>query len=207
MEGGLVESAARIDEPDDRRIYGLTVAEVVENCDKQHAGRVKVRFSWLPGFEPWARLALVDRGMFFIPQVGDEVLVNLNRGDVSEVYVVGCLWNGKDQPPAKEEDDPKNKRIIKTPSEQSVTFDDKAGSIVIKSKDNHKIEISPSQIKITMAEDKASVTLSSSGGISIDSTSSITLKADTIKIEGTSEVKIGKTTSTTTIAGKQILIG
>src|SRR5947209_20520328 len=105
MENGLVENAARIDEPDDRRIYGLTVAQVVKNCDETHAGRVQVRLPWLPGHEPWVRLSLVDRGVYFIPQEGDEVLVAGNRGDISELYIVGCLWNGKDKPPAQNNGD------------------------------------------------------------------------------------------------------
>jgi uncharacterized protein involved in type VI secretion and phage assembly len=185
MEGGLVESAARIDEPDDRRIYGLTVAQVVKNRDETHAGRVQVRFSWLPGYEPWARLALVDRGVFFIPQVGDEVLVNMNRGDVSEVYVVGCLWNGKDQPPAIERDDPVHKRIIKTPTGHNVTFDDQAGTVTITSADLKHITLTKDHIEIAIDEKATSaITIDKSGDVTIKAQTSIKLDAPSISISG-----------------------
>ena len=50
---------------------------------------------WLPGFMPWARLSTqmagMGRGSFFVPQIGDEVLVAFNHGDVREPYVLGTL--------------------------------------------------------------------------------------------------------------------
>ena len=59
---------------------------------------------WLPGLMPWARLsnmmAGMGRGSFFVPQIGDEVLVAFNHGDVREPYVIGTLWNTMDRPPA-----------------------------------------------------------------------------------------------------------
>ena len=40
-----------------------------------------------------------DRGTFFMPDVGDEVLVAFLAGDPQHPFVVGALWNGKDKPP------------------------------------------------------------------------------------------------------------
>ena len=69
--------------------------------------RVQLALPWLPGYQPWARLANqsagTDRGSYFVPQAGDEVLVAFNHGDVREPYVLGSLWNTIDKPPA---DDP-----------------------------------------------------------------------------------------------------
>jgi uncharacterized protein involved in type VI secretion and phage assembly len=41
-----------------------------------------------------------DRGFFVLPEVGDEVLVGFEFGDFDSPYVLGGLWNGKDNPPA-----------------------------------------------------------------------------------------------------------
>jgi phage baseplate assembly protein gpV len=51
----------------------------------------------------WARVAVpfagAERGAFFIPDVGDEVLVGFVQGDPRQPVVVGSLWNGRDAPP------------------------------------------------------------------------------------------------------------
>ncbi len=39
-----------------------------------------------------------DRGSWFMPDVGDEVLVSFEHGDPSRPYVLGGLWNGTDSP-------------------------------------------------------------------------------------------------------------
>ena len=59
---------------------------------------------WLPGRSrgrgsPPDRPGMA-RGTYFIPQIGDEVLVAFNHGDMREPYVIGCLWNTLDRPPA-----------------------------------------------------------------------------------------------------------
>jgi phage baseplate assembly protein V len=184
MNGGLVDSATQIDAPDDRRIYGVARARVIANCDRTNLGRVQVRLPWLPGYEPWARLASTDQGTYFIPKVDDEVLVVFNNGDVSEPYVIGQVWNKDKRPPAEEEGDPVNKRIIRTPKKHEIVFDDQAKSIAITSADGHQIKISPSEIKITMAEDKGSLTLNKSGDITVKASSSVTIDAPTINLQG-----------------------
>ena len=40
-----------------------------------------------------------NRGTWFVPEVGDEVLVAFEHGDVKEPYVIGALW--KTRPPAE----------------------------------------------------------------------------------------------------------
>jgi len=213
MNGGLVDSATQIDAPDDRRIYGVAAAQVIANCDETNQGRVQVRLTWLPGYEPWARLALLDRGIYFIPQKGDEVLVAFSHGDIREPYIVGQLWNGLDHPPARTQGDPINKRVIRTRKDHEIAFDDQTKSITITSVDKHQIEIKESQIKITMAEDKASVTLSSTGDVTIKSSSRISLEAETISIKGTKVCITGETSvevdgkTQCSIKGAQIFIG
>jgi phage baseplate assembly protein V len=207
MENGLVESAARIDEPEDRRIYGLTVAQVVKNCDETHAGRLQVRLPWLPDHEPWARLSLLDRGIYFIPQVGDEVLVASNRGDISELYVVGCLWNGKDKPPAQKDGDPVNKRVIRTPNGHDITFDDDAGTLTITSSSKKQITMSEDSIELAIDENASSaITVDKNGNLTIVASSKIRLVAPTIEIIGGSE-QDPVPSGTCTIDGSRINIG
>src|SRR5262249_40976203 len=90
------------------RWYGVMVALVVDIKDPDNQGRVKVTLPWSIDaggvrYEAWARLATMlggnNRGSWFIPDVDDEVLVAFEHGDVRRPYVIGGLWNGKDQAP------------------------------------------------------------------------------------------------------------
>lgn len=89
---------------------GLFLAEVVSVADPEHRARVQIRlfaFDGVDGHDApvWARVAAAfagrARGAFFIPDVGDEVLVGFVQGDGRQPVVVGSLWNGRDAPPEK----------------------------------------------------------------------------------------------------------
>lgn len=88
-------------QPDIPRIEGFVVGIVTNNQDLDKMGRVKVTFPWLhSSFESdWARCvqfgAGKEWGAQFIPEVGDEVLVGFEFGDLRRPYVVGGLRNGK----------------------------------------------------------------------------------------------------------------
>ena len=71
---------------DDGRITGVVLGIVTNNNDPDKLGRVKVRFPWLSGSTEshWARVATPmagnGRGLYFLPEVDDEVLVLFERG-------------------------------------------------------------------------------------------------------------------------------
>ena len=83
--------------------HGAYLAEVVAVNDPESLARVQVRllgFDGVPNQDAplWARVAVpfagADRGAFFLPDVGDEVLVSFVGGDPRLPVVVGGLWNG-----------------------------------------------------------------------------------------------------------------
>lgn len=188
MDGGLVDTAAQAEAPVDRRIFGVAPAQVLNNVDETGKGRVQVRLPWMPGYEPWARVCVLvagdSQGTYFIPQVGDEVLLAFSQGDVREPYVIGSLWNGQDQPPADAPDDPINTRLIRTPSGHEVAFDEIEGSISITSSDGQKITLDPEKIEVANADGTAVLTLETDGSITIKSSVEIDLEAPKISIQG-----------------------
>jgi uncharacterized protein involved in type VI secretion and phage assembly len=202
---GLIETAAQAEMPTDRRIYGVVLAQVVDDLDLTGLGQVQIHIPSLPAIDPWARVATLMAGKsetgtrygaYFIPQKGDEVLVAFNCGDVNEPYILGCLWNRVDPPPTLVPADAVRKRIIRTPKGQEVEFDDASQSITITSSTKQKITVGPTKVEMTTAEGKTSFTLDSVGNVSIRSTRSIELKAPTITIDGdTVEVKGRNVTS------------
>jgi phage baseplate assembly protein V len=184
----VVEAASQRPAPGDRRIHGVTVGQVVANCDSSTLGRVQVRLPWLPGYEPWARVAGMmageGRGTYFMPQVGDEVLVAFNHGDVRDAYVVGSVWNGKDRPPADAPNDAVDRRVIRTPRGHELAFDDASQTITIETAAEQRISLGPDSIEISSAGGAAKVVLERSGAIRIEASTELELKGASVRIEG-----------------------
>jgi uncharacterized protein involved in type VI secretion and phage assembly len=114
---------------------GVIPGLVQSLSDPEGMGRICVHFPHLPGENRsfWASVAAPmagkNRGMFFQPELNDEVLVAFVEGDPQHPYIVGFLWNGTDHPP---ESDPQN-RVIVTLSEHTIRFEDRAGRLIIRS--------------------------------------------------------------------------
>lgn len=115
-----------------RRHYGVAAGIVTNNQDPDGLGRVKLKFPWLSDDNEtdWVRIAFLmaggERGSFFLPEVGDEVLVAFEHGDINSPYVIGSLWNGTDKPPETNSDGKNNIRKIRSRSGHVLVFDDNA---------------------------------------------------------------------------------
>lgn len=170
----------------DDKIYGVAIATVIDNVDLTGEARVQLSLPWAPGFEPWARVATLmaglERGSFFIPQIGDEVLIGFNHGDIREPFVIGALWNTLDRPPSLLPTDAVNKRIIRTPLGQEISFDDLEQSITISNLLQFELGLGPEASELASAG--ASVSLDIAGNVTITGMVSITLNAPTITITG-----------------------
>jgi phage baseplate assembly protein gpV len=119
-------------------------------------GRVKVNYPWLDEHHEsdWVRVATAmsgnGRGSFFMPEINDEVLLIFDQGNPRIPYVVGFLWNGKDEPPGQDVRDrrltslrhPGFRCLDATPSNGSV------GAVVIQDGHGNRIVMSNSKITI-----------------------------------------------------------
>lgn len=197
------------------RWYGCYPATVIDIVDPDSAGRIKVTLPWSPDgsgarYEAWARLATLfagnDRGSWFLPEVGDEMLVVFEGGDVRRPFVVGALWNGQDQPPTSadqrnvkkiiksrngvvitiEDQDGQEKLKLETPGGCSVTLKDGPGSIEVQDSNGNSVKLESAGITVT-ASAKVSVNASqvevSAGMVSVSagmSRFSGVVQADTV---------------------------
>jgi phage protein D len=82
----------------------ICIGVVTNNSDPDDMGRVRVSYPALgPDAEgAWARIATPSagnaRGLLMLPVVGEEVLIAFEHDDTTRPYVLGSLFNGKDQP-------------------------------------------------------------------------------------------------------------
>jgi uncharacterized protein involved in type VI secretion and phage assembly len=182
---------------------GVAVAKVTDNQDPEGIGRVKVTYPFRDTDDEsyWARVATEmagkEYGTFFLPEVGDEVLVAFEGGKIRHPIVVGSLYNGKRKPPQSNSNGKNDIREIKSRSGHILDFDDAStgGKVEIETSAGHTITLddTPGGEKITI-EDKSgsnSVELdSSSDEVSVSADKKISLSAKTIELAADSEVKI-----------------
>jgi uncharacterized protein involved in type VI secretion and phage assembly len=141
-------------DPELNKIFGAVVAIVTDVNDPMMEGRMKVKFPWMPKdnfsdlSSSWARMASLgggkSGGIFFTPEVNDEVLVIFEQGDVNFPYIVGVLWNKMDRPPAQVVVAGQvTKRIIQSRTGHEIVLDDTPGQekITILDKNKNGIEI------------------------------------------------------------------
>jgi uncharacterized protein involved in type VI secretion and phage assembly len=190
---------------------GFAVAPgiVTNNLDLIGEGRVQVKIPSLPAFEPWARVSSVgagpSRGLCWIPQIDDEVLVAFSQNDPSSAFVLGGLWSTRDRAPLTLPTDFLVKRVIKTGLAgglgHEVEFDDLLQSITITSSTKQKVTIDPLKIQLQNTAGTLSITLdNATQTVSIQAAVKLELKAAQISIEGL-QVEIKGTTINVQSAG------
>ena len=183
------------------KITGVVVGVVTNLQDPENLGRVKVKFPWMPQYRNsemesgWVRMAAIgggqNRGIFFLPEISDEVLVIFEDGDVTQGYIIGVLWSKKKKPPEGTILDGSkqkvNQRIIRSRSGHVVILDDSQGaekititdktgknSIEINSKTNAMVFKSEGDFTI---EAGGKFTVNSKGDVAIDSKAKLGLNA------------------------------
>jgi len=88
-----------------KKFYGVATGRVINLADPMTLGRVQVQLPFLDSVDlsPWARVATglagPLHGHYFLPNIGDEVLVAFEHGDVNAPYIIGSLWNALSPPP------------------------------------------------------------------------------------------------------------
>ncbi|HUA20138.1 MAG TPA: phage baseplate assembly protein V [Bryobacteraceae bacterium] len=170
--------------PPKKQWYGVVIGRVVDNNDPQKLGRIQLQYFWQEQNQTsWARMMMPhtgsQRGIYFMPEVGDEVVVAFEDGDPERPIVLGCLWNATDTPPTEDywggEYANNDVKRIMTKSGHRIQLVDKQGK--------ESISIAtPTHLKIAMVESsdengRPTMTLHSDGDIILSATGRIHLKS------------------------------
>jgi len=172
--GTFAEQALRRETP--ARRPGAAVAVVTNTRDPKGWGRVKVKFPWLAddAESEWARVigsgVGPEAGFYATPEVGDEVLVVFEHGDINRPCVLGGLWNGRHAVPpeaaAISADDKPNVRVWRSRAGHSILLDDIKGQVIIATHNGQRITLDEKGIAL---ESTGDVNIKAKGNVNIES--------------------------------------
>jgi uncharacterized protein involved in type VI secretion and phage assembly len=196
-------------------VYGAVPAVVTEvKDDPDNLSRVKVKFPWIDDSfsSDWARIvspgAGKERGLAFLPEIDDEVLVCFEQGDFRRPYVLGGLFNGVDLPKdAGTLVDTANNaigvRAFTTRAGHFLKFTDTdngkgvklcTGGEQVESLEldaaGHTITISSSGNITIKSGDSGTISIKAGTSMTLEATSSLELKAPTVKVNGDGQIEI-----------------
>ncbi len=184
---------------------------VEDNNDPDGLGRVKVRLYWQRDtVTPWLRIVVPyagsSKGMYFIPEKGEEVMVSFEGGNAEIPFVIGSVYHGN-MKPANFKSNNNDIKAIQTRSGHIIELnDDENGNwgITIKDKNDNKVQIDSKgkNINITalgkitlsakdidiLAQDK--LTLESGATIKANATDGITARAKKLDMEISDEYSL-----------------
>lgn len=180
-------------------IKGLHIGVVTSLDDPLGEHRVRI---FIPVIDPgsegtWARMSSSDagegeeaRGIFFMPEIGDEVIVGFINEDPRDPVILGTFYSSAKPAPFTQNDDNFQKGIV-TKSKLKLVFDDEKKSISIETPNGNKVTLSDEEGSILLEDENGNKATLSSDGIALESTKDIILKASgDVKIEGVSiEIK------------------
>lgn len=185
-----------------RKITGVVVGEVSAIDDPEDLGRIKISFPWRDAEDEshWARMitpmAGSEMGAYFVPEVGDEVLVSFARGEQRFPYVLGALWNTEQKPP-KQSDADNDVRMIRSRSGHEIVLDDaeQDGKVELVTNAGHAVTLDDKsgseQISIEDKSGQNSVTFDAAAGtLTIEGGTTLELSATNIDIKGDGNVSI-----------------
>lgn len=172
-------------------IHGLQIG-VIDNYenDPNKQFRVKVR---IPSIETdgiiWARLASVEagkeRGIFFRPEPGDEVILGFINDDPRQAIILGAVHSEKNALPSDFKITQENyKKGIVTKEGLKIIFDDENKNLEISTPNGNIIKLSEQDKGINLEDENGNTMILNDKGITIKSTKDIIIEGKNIKIKG-----------------------
>jgi Rhs element Vgr protein len=165
-------------------VNGLQIGVAVQlEEDPTKEDRVLVKSPMIdtkPGDGIWARVATLDagnnRGSFFRPEIGDEVVLGFINDDPRHPVILGMLNSSKNPAVLKVKDTNHEKGLV-TRSGMRVWFDDEKKIMTLQTPAGNKVVISDDEKSITLTDQHTNTVTMNDKGISLKSPKDIVLEA------------------------------
>ncbi|MCH5599237.1 phage baseplate assembly protein V [Niabella ginsengisoli] len=201
-------------------------AIVTDNNDFNGLGRIRVKFHWMNGSEktPWIRVTTPHagggKGMFFIPEVGEEVIIGFEGDSATKPYVIGAVYHGKANNAFGNAGN--DVKALQSRSGNKVLLDDNAGSVFVEDMDGNSVLMDgagnvtmKSNESITLTCGESTLNMKKDGTITVNGKNIYTIAKEDIVSSATKNMAMvadidflasGKTTATvsskaTTVVG------
>ncbi len=171
-------------------IEGLQIGIVTKlEDDPDGENRIMVRIPVIHASDEgaWCRVSSLDagkeRGMFFLPEVDDEVIVGFINNDPRHGVVLGMV-NSSSKPAPLTASDDNHEKGYQSRSKMKLMFNDDKKIINIETPGGHKVQIDEDAKKIHLEDMNGNKITMNEDGISIESGKEIKIKAGTdMKLE------------------------
>lgn len=178
-------------------VDGLQVGLVTKlEDDPAKEGRIQVSLPVMENKEEglWARLATLygteEAGTFFIPEVGDEVVLGFFNDDPRHPVILGVLHSSGRAAPEKITAENYTKAIV-TKEKLKITFDEEKKVMTLETPGENKITISDDAKGITLEDQNKNTLTLNDKGITLDSPKDISIAAKgKITLDATGEMGI-----------------
>lgn len=176
------------------RWYGVFPASVSDIKDPDGMGRVKITLPWSADtgsgrYEVWARIATLmggnNRGTWLIPDVNDEVLVSFEAGDPRRPYVLGGLWNGRDQPPESMDGAGNNfKKVVRSRNGVRITLDDQDGQeqFIVETPGGQRLTLKDGPGTITVEDSNGNSLKFEAAGVTLNASAKVTINCSLMEV-------------------------
>ena len=170
--------------PGARGLFNGTVKKMYEDPDSQFRILVNVPLFDQNGEGIWARLSnfysTSGAGAFFMPEVGDEVVLGFLNEDPRFPVILGSMYSSTKIKPFNglEPNEKNSLKAIVTKSGISVEFDDENKVFTINTPGKNTVILSDKDNQITMEDSNKNKIVMSSSGITISSPKDINIEAD-----------------------------
>ena len=164
-------------------LFNGTIKKMYEDPDNQFRVLVDVPLFDAKGKGIWARLAnfysTSNAGAFFLPEVGDEVVVGFLNEDPRYPVILGSLYSSSKNKPFKglTPDKKNSKKAIVSKTGIFIEFDDENKIFTINTPSKNQAIFSDKDKKITIKDQNGNSAEMSSSGIIIKSPKNITVQA------------------------------
>ena len=164
-------------------VSGLQIGVVTKlEGDPEGEDRIRVRLPLISPQEEgtWARIATLDagkdRGTYFRPEIGDEVIIGFLHDDPRYPVVLGMCHSSSKPAPKPPSDDNHEKGYVSR-EKLKMTFDDEKKIMAFETPGGNKLTLSEEDKAIKLEDQHGNKITMDDKGITIESVKDLTLKA------------------------------